>query len=64
MRHLGYHELATTPPIPLLECPMTNSKMLQSQFKKLAIIANNLKACVEDRTTLLKAKVDVSIYIF
>jgi hypothetical protein len=35
--------------------------MLKSQSKSLAIIARNVKASVEDRETLLKAKVDVSI---
>jgi hypothetical protein len=35
--------------------------MLQSQSKSLATIANNLKADVEDRKTMLRTKVDVSI---
>jgi hypothetical protein len=40
---------------------MTKSKMLQSQSKNMATIVNNLKANVEDRETMLRAKVDVSI---
>jgi hypothetical protein len=51
----------TPPPIPTLEHPMTKFEMLKSQSKSLAIIARNVKASVEDREALLKAKVDVSI---
>jgi hypothetical protein len=52
---------ATLPLVPTFERPMTKFEMLQSQSKSLATIANNLKANVEDRKTMLRAKVDVSI---
>jgi hypothetical protein len=58
----GLSSRPTTPPlVPTCKHPMTEFEMLQSQSKSLAAITSNLKASVEDREALLRAKVNVSI---